>query len=218
LIASFTKFAEEQKIALIVDETYRDFLPPGAPHRVFESSWRSNFVHLFSFSKSYCLPGHRLGAIVAAPELLSQVNTVLDCLQICAPRPLQLALPPLLPAMRPFIRETAEAIKARHELFKQILPKKWRIGAQGGYYAFVKHPFIKVNSREVCERLAKQLGVVTLPSSFFYDDTIEGEQDLWDQKRWIRFSVANIDDERVRKVCERLEESETLFGWELDEE
>lgn len=221
LLAAFTDLAKEHNIALIVDETYRDFLLTGPPHSLFSpsssGSWRSNFIHLFSFSKSYCLPGHRLGAVVASPDLLTQIMTVLDCIQICPPRPLQLALSPLLPSIRPFIRETAIAIRDRHELFRDSLPPRWKIGTQGGYYAFVKHPFIGVSSLEVSKRLAVELGVVTLPSAFFCEEgQVGAEGPLWDKGRWIRFSVANVDDNKVKKVCERLGEAETVFGWRVD--
>ncbi|RDB24494.1 Aspartate aminotransferase [Hypsizygus marmoreus] len=215
LLASFAALAVENNIALIVDETYRDFLLTGLPHQLFQGPWRSNFIHLFSFSKSYCLPGHRLGAIAASPLLITHIKTVLDCLQICAPRPFQQALTPLLPELRSFIHQTAVAIQARHELFRRVLPKHWKIGAQGGYFAFVKHPFRGVSSLEVSKRLAVELGVVSLPSAFFCEEQPEGEE-IWDKKRWIRFSVANVDDEKVKKICERLEESERVFGWELD--
>ena len=88
------------------------------------------------------------------------------------------------------------------------------MGSQGGYYAFVKHPFVGVSSLEVSRRLAEELGVVTLPSAFFND---EGEaEDLGGKQRWIRFSVANVDDEKVKQVCERLRLAEGIFGWKLD--
>jgi hypothetical protein len=70
----------------------------------------------------------------------------------------------------------------------------------------------------VTKRLAIEMGVVSLPSDFFRETSLhdpmrtmsDGEDD---DNRWIRFSVANVDDEKVRKVCERLEESEARFGW-----
>ena len=61
-----------------------------------------NPIHLFSFLKSYCLPGYRLGVIAASPEY---VKTVLDCLQICPPGPVRLGLAPLLPSLRAFVSE-----------------------------------------------------------------------------------------------------------------
>lgn len=181
-------------------------------------TWRKHFIHLFSFSKSYCIPGHRLGAIVAPPEVLEQVKTVLDCIQICAPRHIQLALHPLLPELRPFIRETAQSIVHRHELFKSHLPESWKIVSQGAYYAFVQHPFKGVSATEVSRRMAIEEGIVTLPAGFFMPIQPSTKDELLDhQDRWIRFSVANVDDDKVRKVCARLKELETTFGWELQE-
>ncbi|KDR86090.1 hypothetical protein GALMADRAFT_53968 [Galerina marginata CBS 339.88] len=247
LISAFASLAREKNIALIIDETYRDFVLTGsAPHTLFSNSistttaaeakaqpWRSTFVHLFSFSKSYCLPGHRLGAIVASPTLLTSIKSILDTLQICAPRPIQLALAPLLPDLRAFVTDTAKQLQARHALFTSLLPPRWRVGAQGGYFAFVRHPFPRVKASDVSHRLAEEVGVVTLPSAFFSQEEreeveetervdwsgVEGAAgvDVEEDERWIRFSVANVDDDRVRRVCKRLERSEGLFGWALND-
>jgi aspartate/methionine/tyrosine aminotransferase len=240
LIAAFASFAKTYGIALIIDETYRDFVNPGPPHTLFShpatppeidptepSSWRGHFVHLFSFSKSYCVPGHRLGAIVASPVFISSVLKVLDCIQICPPRPIQIALAPLLHTFRPFIVEHAKSIQQRHELFRALLPSRWKIGAQGGFFAFVKHPFRGVRAIQVSRRLATDAGVVTLPAEFFCqggtitqaETCISVDEELaasGDSDMWIRFSVANVDDEMIRKVCQRLAESEMSFGWELE--
>jgi aspartate/methionine/tyrosine aminotransferase len=93
LLESFNSLAYTHGIALIIDETYRDFVPVSSsgasgPHALFEMEsnlrlpWRSTVIHLFSFSKSYAIPGQRLGAIVASPSFLVLVRTVLDCIQV----------------------------------------------------------------------------------------------------------------------------------------
>ena len=233
LLASFATLARERNVALVVDETYRDFITTGVPHPLFAPAgsptaadsglpadwdWRTTFVHLFSFSKSYCIPGHRLGLICAPPGLVPGLTTALDSLQICAPRPPQVALAPLVstPALRAFVRETAEAVAHRHTLFRDRLPERWTIGSQGGYYAFVRHPFKGRHANEVCRRLAEEIGVVTLPAGFFGPRNEDPGETVGDEDRWVRFSVANVDDRKVELVCERLRESEELFGWELD--
>lgn len=122
-------------VALILDETYRDFLldtdtlsPDEAQqraveledgvvraHNLFEDTpagfernswepewdWRSTLIHLFSFSKSYAIPGHRLGGFVAHSAFLQQKGSdsngndimvfgptakALDNLQVTPPR------------------------------------------------------------------------------------------------------------------------------------
>lgn len=223
----FVELAQKHKIALILDETYRDFVDTMPPHTVFsppqtkmlKSSWRSNFIHLFSFSKSYCFPGHRLGLIAASPDFLKHITTTLDCLQICAPRPPQVALasPGLLPTLRQSIQANAQALKLRHEIFRTHLPPGWTIGSQGGYFAFVKHPFVGTPAITLCQRLAEELGVLTLPVQFFCDGNVGSAPELFGQskmdwERWIRFSVANVSDDMVKQVCGRLHECGEHLG------
>lgn len=153
--------------------------------------------------------------MVSSPSISPALNTALDNTQICAPRPAQRALAPLLPSLRPFVRDSALAVQARHVLFKNSLPKRWHIGSQGAYYAFVKHPFSGVDASDVCKRLAQEIGVICLPAGFFGPG--QGGKAEGGMGRWIRFSVANVNDEKVKRVCERLKECETAFGWPLDE-
>ncbi|KAI0070713.1 PLP-dependent transferase [Panus rudis PR-1116 ss-1] len=234
LLAAYANLARSKNIALILDETYRDFLLPESlpPHRLFERipsdstlpsdwSWRETVIHLFSFSKSYCIPGHRVGLVCASPDLIPALNKALDNMQICAPRPPQVALANTIPSLRPFVNENAEALQHRHQLFAQKLPPHWKIGAQGGYYAFVKHPFVGVNATRVAQRLAEEMGVLSLPAGFFYPTRTPENEVVVNGKhpedRWIRFSVANVDDDKVIHVCERLKESESCFSeWKVE--
>ncbi|KAF7422983.1 hypothetical protein PC9H_011147 [Pleurotus ostreatus] len=215
LLASFAKLAHSHNLALILDETYRDFILDSSPHGLFAAPsmppWRDYLVHLFSFSKSYAIPGFRLGSIAAIPAFLKHAETALDCLQICPPRVPQIALATndLLPALRPSIRTNSLAIAARHDLFRRSLPSTWFIGSQGGYYAFVRHPFDGVKSDAVCQRLAEEMGVVSLPDRFFSNSEV-GE--VVDAGKWIRFSVANVDDEQITRIIKSLPVSEIYAG------
>lgn len=84
LISAFASVCRREKIALILDETYRDFLvdeqgQQKKPHDLFlDPSWRDTVIHLYSFSKSFAIPGHRLGAIVAHPSLISYAASKQD--------------------------------------------------------------------------------------------------------------------------------------------
>jgi aspartate/methionine/tyrosine aminotransferase len=92
-VDDFSTSPAETRIALVVDETYRDFVPPspsrapgagdrGKPHDLFdEADWDETLVSLFSFSKSYKIPGYRLGGIVASRTVLEACRTVADCIQ-----------------------------------------------------------------------------------------------------------------------------------------
>lgn len=184
---------------LVLDETYRDFLPSGAeaPHAIFSRhGWEANLVGLYSFSKSFCIPGHRVGAVTAGPAVIEAVAKVMDNLQICAPRPPQAALARAIPALtdwreanRSEIARRAGALRAAFEGLDG-----WRLSALGAYFAFVRHPFAQP-SPELAERLAREVGVVTIPGAFFGP----GQEDH------LRLAFANADTEAIATLRGRLE-------------
>lgn len=60
LLKEWYELAREYKVALVVDETYRDFVEGetedlrGVPHKLFEEAdWRSTFISLGSFSSEF---------------------------------------------------------------------------------------------------------------------------------------------------------------------
>jgi len=65
LLRAFFELARTRGIALVLDETYRDFHSgEGAPHDLFtDPDWHDTLIHLYSFSKAYRLTGHRVGAV-----------------------------------------------------------------------------------------------------------------------------------------------------------
>lgn len=111
---------------------------------------------------------------------------------------------------------SAEALAKRHQIFKRELEtqddgdtKGWRVIAQSGCFAFVRHPFKGKGSREVARILASEHGVVVLPGVFFgypmdekTGEVVEGGE----LDRYIRFSVGNVGDDDVRSVCRRVRE------------
>ena len=87
-LRAFYDLAKRRGIALVLDETYIDFLPTDdRPHDLFEDpDWASTVVHLYSFSKVFAITGHRVGALTAGPALMAQIEKAMDCVAICAPR------------------------------------------------------------------------------------------------------------------------------------
>ena len=163
---------------LIVDETYRDFLPldAGAPHGLFAiPGWQDNLIGLYSFSKSFCIPGHRVGAITAGEPVVTQIAKVMDNLQICAPRPPQAALARAIPALVDWRRDNTLEISTRSLALTEVMAGApgWEIAALGAYFAFVRHPFANLSAYDVAHKLAREAGVITIPGSFF-GDGLEG--------------------------------------------
>jgi aspartate/methionine/tyrosine aminotransferase len=186
---------------LLVDETYRDFLPASSastpPHALFrDAAWRDNLVALYSFSKSFCIPGHRVGALTASPAVVDQVAKVMDNLQICAPRAAQMAVARGLGELDEWREANRAEISNRAQSFRGTLASApgWRLDAIGAYFAYVRHPFANLDSEQVAQRLATEVGVLTVPGSFFGRD----------QQRHLRMAFANADSATIRQLSARL--------------
>ena len=84
-LRAFMDLARAKGIALIVDETYRDFdSRTGAPHDLFaDPDWDDTLIQLYSFSKAYRLTGHRVGAVIAGTQRLAEIEKFLDTVTIC---------------------------------------------------------------------------------------------------------------------------------------
>jgi aspartate/methionine/tyrosine aminotransferase len=199
LIASFHALASRHGLGLVLDETYRDFLPLSAnrPHGLFaEPGWDTNLVHLYSFSKAYAIPGQRLGSIVAAPRLIAQAAKILDSLQICPPRSAQIALVASIKETRDW-RETVRcelALRAEACRAEFAEAKEWRLASIGAYFAFVAHPYKDETATAVAERMVTQAGVLGLPGPYF-GPGLEG---------YLRLAFANVERDRLAGLGKRL--------------
>ncbi|MEZ5731286.1 MAG: aminotransferase [Paracoccaceae bacterium] len=200
-LRAFFDLAKARGIALIVDETYRDFDGRhGAPHELFaDPDWRGTFIHLYSFSKAYRLTGHRVGAIVADRARLAEVEKFLDTVAIC---PSQLGQMGALWGMRNLSQwvagERAEILARRAAMTKSIdgLPG-WRLLGCGAFFAYVEHPF-PLPSPELARRLVREAGVLLLPGTMFMPESDPAGA------RQFRIAFANADSAGIAQMIERL--------------
>lgn len=198
LITNIYDLCRQNNIWLLLDETYRDFLSDGMVlHDLLSrTDWENHFIQLYSFSKSFCIPGHRLGAITAGSQVVAQIAKVMDNLQICAPRSPQVAIGRALPALPEWRKANRDRILSRSEVFKETMASvpRWQIASMGAYFAYVEHPFVDKRSDTVAEDLATRLGIATVPGEFF------GES----QSRYLRVAFANAGFETIRMLDARL--------------
>jgi aspartate/methionine/tyrosine aminotransferase len=198
-IAKFADLADSRGIWLIMDETYRDFLPEshGRPHELFQRrNWRDNILQLYSFSKAYCMPGHRLGAITGGGPIMKEMEKSLDTIIICPPRPAQAAVAWAIGALGDWRRETRNEIIGRGEACRAALASMndWHVSSLGAYFAYVRHPFPGIPSIKVAETLAMKHGVLALPGSYFGPG----------QDSHLRIAFANADSATIALLPERM--------------
>lgn len=199
VIARFADLARRHGAWLVIDETYRDFLSPAQspPHGLFaDPAWRDGFIHLYSFSKAYCVPGHRVAAIVSGPGFRAELMKALDTMQICAPRAAQMALTWGVDALRDWRAGNRDLMARRAEAFRQAagqLPG-WRLDALGAYFAYLRLPEDAPEAVATAERLAVERGLLGLPGPFFGPG----------QERHLRLAFANASEEVIAQVPSRL--------------
>jgi len=194
VIAAFAELARQRGIWLVLDETYRDFLPNRVPHGLFsDPDWGEVLVHLYSFSKAYCIPGHRLGAVIAGEAFQHQLAKALDTLQICPARPAQQAVAWAIPALRDWRADNRKIMQARAAACRAALNSDW-IDAMGSYFAYLRLPEGAPDAMAAAEYLAAEQGLMTLPGPFFGPG----------QERHLRLAFANADAERLAELPARL--------------
>ncbi|SNY94396.1 Aspartate/methionine/tyrosine aminotransferase [Cohaesibacter sp. ES.047] len=187
---------------LVVDETYRDFLDQGAgrPHALFSKpDWESHFVHLYSFSKVFCIPGHRVGAVLCGGTLMEQLLKVMDNLQICAPRPAQHAVAKAIETLGEWRVDNRAEIALRREAFKAAIASVdgWEIASIGAYFAYLKHPFGAEDAMQITQRLAGDHGILMLPGTGFGAN----------QQAYLRAAFANAESDVIATLRFRLPSS-----------
>ncbi|MBP0444827.1 aminotransferase [Roseomonas sp. SSH11] len=206
VIARFHALCRKRGIWLVLDETYRDFLPPGKerPHGLLSGDeWPENLVQLYSFSKSFAIPGYRLGAIGAPASAMSELTKVMDCVQICAARAGQIALAWGLGALDSWRLANRAGMQARLEVVRSAFSRLpgWELQSLGAYFAYVRHPFKNTSAWKVAERLASGHGLMCLPGPAF-----AGEE------AHLRIAFANVDETGIGTMEERLRAASTRTG------
>jgi aspartate/methionine/tyrosine aminotransferase len=198
-LSAFRDLARAHGIALIVDETYRDFdSRSGRPHDLFtDPTWPDTFIHLYSFSKAYRLTGHRVGAVVASEDRLAQIEKFLDTVAIC---PSQLGQIAALWGMKNLSQwvagERAEILSRRAAMTAGFaaLPD-WTLLGCGAYFAYVDHPY-PMASDALCKRLVTAAGLLMLPGTMFQPAGLGQSQ--------IRIAFANVDATGITELFRRL--------------
>ncbi|TBN41800.1 aminotransferase [Paracoccus subflavus] len=201
LVARFFDLARAHGLALILDETYRDFdSRAGAPHGLLaQPGWGDTVIQLYSFSKAYRLTGHRVGALVAAESLMVQIEKFLDTVAISTSQLGQIGALWGMENLGDWLAgERAEILARRAATVAALstLPG-WQVKSAGAYFAWVEHPFAE-SSADLARRMVGQVGVLALPGTMFTPPGDPGGE------RHMRIAFANIDRNRIAVLADRL--------------
>ena len=198
-LGAFYDLAEAHGLALMVDETYKDFLAgEGPPHDFFKRpGWEEVFILLYSFSKVYSLTGYRVGAVVGGRRLMASLGKVADTMTICAPRVGQEAALYGLNHLADWREEKRRDLVARTGLLEQAFQRHkpaFAMVSHGAFFAYLRHPFGDTSSRAVSRRLLAEQSLLTWPGSMFGHS----------QEAYIRLAFANAGEAEIEEMVRRL--------------
>jgi len=193
--------AAGHKIALVLDETYADFIiSDTAPHQLLSrSDWGENFIQIMSFGKTYSLTGYRAGLLLASERLVHHALKAQDTMVVCQPRITQLALAFAAENLDSWVSGNARMMAKRHERFCHefaLQGNPFELVASGSFFGWVRHPFEGLTGRQAAKRLIEEAGLLTLPGEVFgpgFD-------------RYLRLALGNIGEGMIPEAVRRLRE------------
>ena len=201
LVGQFFDLAQSHGLALVVDETYRDFdSRTGTPHDLLaRPDWDKTLIQLYSFSKAYRLTGHRVGALIAGENRLAEVEKFLDTLAISPGQLGQVGAVWGLKHLDDWLAGERLEILARRDATRAVMAglSGWTLKSAGAYFAWVEHPFDE-SSAALARRMVSDIGVLALPGTMFTpaDDPAGA--------RHLRLAFANVDAAGITALAGRL--------------
>jgi aspartate/methionine/tyrosine aminotransferase len=202
LLNDFMDLSQKHNVKLIIDETYLDFRTIDDVHTLWaHPAAQDHLIVLYSFSKAYRLTGHRVGAVIASPHQINEIEKFLDTVTICPAQTGQFAAKWGLEHLDKWVEQerqkTTQKLTQLRQTFERLVPFGWKLLGSGAYFAYIAHPF-NMTSISAAQALLKQGHVLALPGAFFSpDETRLGHNHL-------RVAFANIDAETIETLVDRL--------------
>jgi alanine-synthesizing transaminase len=166
-------YARENKIMIIHDFAYADLTFDGyqAPSFMQVKGAKDVGVEFFSLSKSYSMPGWRVGFCVGNPEIIAALRRIKSYLDYGIFQPIQIASIIALNGQQDCVEQIRLTYKERRDkLIKGLERIGWPIPSPKGtmfVWGKIPAPFIKMGSVEFSKFLIKEAKVAVAPGLGF---------------------------------------------------
>jgi aspartate/methionine/tyrosine aminotransferase len=190
--------AQRHNIALVLDETYNEFIPGGVrPHDLFQDpEWGNHFVQITSFGKTFALTGYRAGMLVASGQFIHHTLKAQDSMAVCQPRITQHAVKFGVEHLDAWVAANRDMMTRRHDLFCTAFMQPgnpFTLATSGAFFAWVRHPFSGCSGRQAAKRLVDEAAILCLPGEVF-GPGLEG---------YLRLAFGNIREEAIPEAVRR---------------
>lgn len=192
------ELAQRRNIALILDETYNEFISGGKrPHDLFTlPGWGEHFVHIASFGKTFALTGYRAGMLAASKDLIHHALKAQDTMAVCQPRITQHAIRYGVEHLAEWVSYNREMMAGRHDQFRADFMQPgnpFQLAASGAFFAWVRHPWPELTGRQAAKRLLDEAAILCLPGEVF-GPGLEG---------YLRLAFGNIREGTIPEAIRR---------------
>jgi aminotransferase len=204
-LQTIASLAQEYDVTVIADEIYEHIVY--APHQhTYIASLPGMFdrtISCSSLSKTYAATGWRVGWAIAPPAISDGLRKVHDFLSVCAPSPLQEGAVTALEFPATYYERMLAEYERKRDLFIDLLSKANLrfIQPQGAYFVLVDiSDFGFEDDFDFCTWMVKEIGLASMPGSYFFHEPI---------KSYIRLNFAKRDEtlfaagERLMRLAER---------------
>jgi aspartate/methionine/tyrosine aminotransferase len=136
-VRGLAELAAEREVVLLSDEIYRDFCYEGA--MVSPAEYNPQTLVVDGFSKSYGMPGWRLGFAHGPSAIIREMIKLQQYSFVCAPQPVQWAGAAALDL--DVSAQTAAYRRKRDMLYEGLAEHYELVKPSGAFYAFPKLPW-----------------------------------------------------------------------------
>lgn len=198
LLVELYNIAKRNSIALILDETYSEFIPDTSqPHTLFsDPDWGDHFIHITSFGKTYALTGYRAGMLVASAGFIQEALKSQDTMLICQPHITQHAIAFGVEHLDDWVAANRTMMQRRHDIFVNEFDGKdnpFTLVTSGPFFAWVRHPWSQLSSKDAVRKLINEVALLTLPGEVFGPG----------MESYIRLAFGNIKEESIPAAIHR---------------
>jgi aminotransferase len=165
-------FAVEYDLLIIADEAYEKLVYGGAKHISIGSlnGMEDRVLTLHSFSKTYAMPGFRLGYAVGEEKIIAAMTKLHIFTTLCAPTLSQVtAIEALKGTQEPVRKMVKEYDRRRKMIIKRLdeIPGFRCTEPKGAFYAFPNISYYRMKSYKFSEWLLKNAKVAVAPGTEF---------------------------------------------------
>ena len=168
------EITQEKNIFILSDEVYEHLIFDGQQHYSVMDfpELRERACAIGSFGKTFHVTGWRTGYCVAGKAFMREFRQILQYASFCAVHPCQIAIAQFMQQHPEHIAELGQFYQQKRDFFLNGLEDSRfsMLPSQGTYFQLLDYSAIRddLNDVEMCQWLAENYKIVSIPVSVFY--------------------------------------------------